>query len=252
MSELNQWPVDPQTKKALPPRPQPGYYPGFHTLSQQSFWDEATRTVVLKRLEPPPPLKFFSPDEAALMQAICDRVLPQDDRDDAHKIPILPGIDKRLAEGRTDGYRYAKMPLDTEAYRLGLQGINDAAKARCGKDFLALSSTDQDAVLKALHDGCPDGGEAWDKMPVHRFWMLLVQDVVEQYYAHPYAWDEIGFGGPAYPRAYFRLERGEPEPWEVHEKRYAWDAPPTALSGGSEPMGSEPGYEGAPGQGGTH
>ena len=252
MSDPSQWPVNPKTKQPLPPRSQPGYYPGYHTLSQQSFWDEATRSVVLKRVEPPPPLRFFSEDEANLMQAVCARILPQDDRDDAHQVPLVPGIDQRLAEGRTDGYRYEKMPLDTEAYHLGLQGINDAAQARCGKGFVELSPTDQDAVLKTLHDGKPDGGEdVWDKMPVHRFWMLLVQDVVEQYYAHPFAWDEIGFGGPAYPRAYFRLERGDPEPWEVHEKRYEWDTPPTALSGESQPVAGTSGH-GAPGQGGTH
>ena len=38
--------------------------------------------------------------------------------------------------------------------------------------------------------------------------MLLVQDCVTAYYSHPWAWDEIGFGGPAYPRAYMRLEAG--------------------------------------------
>jgi hypothetical protein len=27
-------------------------------------------------------------------------------------------------------------------------------------------------------------------------------------YAHPYAWDEIGFGGPAYPRGYGALNFG--------------------------------------------
>ena len=37
------------------------------------------------------------------------------------------------------------------------------------------------------------------------------------YYAHPYAWDEIGFGGPAYPRGYFALNNGAPEPWEPRE-----------------------------------
>jgi hypothetical protein len=33
-----------------------------------------------------------------------------------------------------------------------------------------------------------------------------------------------GYGGPAYPRGYVRLERGAPEPWEVNEKRYEWKA----------------------------
>ena len=72
--------------------------------------------------------------------------------------------------------------------------------------------------------------EIWEKMAIHRYWALLVQDCVEAYYAHPWAWDEIGFGGPAYPRAYMRLEHGEPEPWEVEEQRYEWEAPPDAVS----------------------
>ena len=89
-------------------------------------------------------------------------------------------------------------------------------------------------------------------MPIHRYWALVVQDCVEAYYSHPWAWDEIGFGGPAYPRAYMRLERGEPEPWEVEEKRYEWEAPPDALS---DPKGLDIAPHGGhspQGQGGTH
>jgi hypothetical protein len=67
-------------------------------------------------------------------------------------------------------------------------------------------------------------------MSIARFWQLLMQDALEAYYSHPWAWDEIGFGGPAYPRAYTRLERGEPEPWEVEEQRYDWLAPRYAVS----------------------
>jgi hypothetical protein len=67
-------------------------------------------------------------------------------------------------------------------------------------------------------------------MSLGRFWQMLMQDALEAYYAHPWAWDEIGFGGPAYPRAYTRLERGEPEPWEVEERRYGWLAPDYTVS----------------------
>ena len=31
------------------------------------------------------------------------------------------------------------------------------------------------------------------------------------------AWDEIGFGGPAYPRGYLALNHGAPDPWEPRE-----------------------------------
>ena len=42
--------------------------------------------------------------------------------------------------------------------------------------------------------------------------------------------NEIGFGGPAYPRGYMRLENGAREPWEVDEVRYEWAAPEGSLS----------------------
>ncbi|MDQ3430688.1 MAG: gluconate 2-dehydrogenase subunit 3 family protein, partial [Actinomycetota bacterium] len=35
------------------------------------------------------------------------------------------------------------------------------------------------------------------------------------FYAHPWSWNEIGFGGPAYPRGYKNLGVNRREPWEV-------------------------------------
>lgn len=250
----SQWPVDPRTGQPLPPRAQPGYYPGFSTLSQQSFWDAATRDTVLKRVNETPPIRFFTPEEARLLQAVCDRVMPQDDRDEAHRIPLVPGIDQRLFEGRGDGYRYESMPPDPEAYRLGLQGIQAIAQHLGNRPFEELEPLEKDRVLKTIHEGKPPAGEEfWGHMTVHRFWLMLVGDIVEQYYAHPWAWDEVGFGGPAYPRAYMRLENGQPEPWEVHEKRYEWEAPATSLSGALD-EGADELHQSrdTPGQGGTH
>lgn len=246
-------PVHPKTGKPVGPMAQPGYYPGFSTLSQQKFWDAKTREVVLDRLNHVPEIRFFTAEEARLLKAVCDRVLPQDDRDEQHKIPIVPQIDKRLFENTHDGYRYEGMPPDREAFRLGLQAIEKMAQQRHGRSFLEIGPREQDGILRSLHDGKPSAAlEIWERMPVHRFWMLLVSDCVEAYYSHPWAWDEIGFGGPAYPRAYMRLERGEPEPWESEEKRYEWEAPETPVSDGYEPVAGQSEHLGSPGQGGTH
>lgn len=246
-------PVNPKTGEPLAPRAQPGYYRGFSTLSQKAFWDEATRKLVLARIEKIPPIRFFSPDEIQLMTAVCDRILPQDDRDELHKIPIVNSIDERLYEDRLDGYRFDGMPTDQEAHRLGLQGIAEVAQHMFLKSFVDLCPLEQEAVLKTLHDGQPPAGHnVWERMPVSRYWLLLVQDVVGSYYAHPFAWDEIGFGGPAYPRGYMRLEGGEPEPWEVNERRYEWAAPPGSPSAKFTPVGGSSEHKGSPGQGGTH
>jgi hypothetical protein len=235
---MDRRPVDPQTARPLPATEHPGYYPGFSTLAQQKFWDEATRRKVLDRVNKVPPIRFFTKEEAELMELMANHILPQDDRLASRRIPIVPAIDERLHKGRTPGYRFAKMPPDGDAYRKGFQAIDLMARHAHGRPFGELSWHEQDVLLKSIHDAKPMEGaaELWAQMEVHRYWALIVQDCVEAYYAHPWAWDEIGFGGPAYPRGYMRLEHGEPEPWEVSEKRYHWKAPADAVS---DPSGKE-------------
>ncbi len=123
------------------------------------------------------------------------------------------------------------MPPDQEAYRLAIKAIEEMALERFGQSFPALAVHRQELILKSLHDRKPEPANAvWQKMPVHRFWAMLMEDCVTAYYSHPWAWDEIGFGGPAYPRGYMRLENGLPEPWEKDELRYEWNAPADSLS----------------------
>lgn len=246
-------PRDPATGQPLEPRPQPGYYPGFNTLGQQKFWDEATRRVVLDRVNKVPSIRFFTSNEQELMEAVCARLLPQDDRDPAHRIPLVNYMDERLSQNRIDGYRYEDMPPDREAHRLGLEGIEAIARKLHGKSFTELAPLHQEEVLQTIHDGNPPAGaEIWERMSVTRYWTLLMQDAIEAYYAHPYAWDEIGFGGPAYPRGYMRQENGLAEPWEVDEQPYSWEAPPGAPSAEFKPLGGAAKKQTPVGQEGTH
>lgn len=245
--------LNPSTAERIQPMAQPGYYPGYKTLSQQKFWDAATRKVILDRVNNLPPIRFFSAEEASLMNAVCDHLLPQDDRDLEHRIPIVPYIDQRLHEGKLDGYRYESMPPDRDAYQLGLKAIQQIAQQLHGTRFEDLAPVQQAKILKSLHDGKPEGAhEIWKRMPVHRFFMLMLQDCVGVYYAHPWAWDEIGYGGPAYPRGYMRLENGQPEPWEEDEQRYEWAVSDELGSNAYESVAGEEEHFGSPGQGGTH
>jgi Gluconate 2-dehydrogenase subunit 3 len=187
------------------------------------------------------------------MEVVCDHIIPQSDRDSSHRIPIVPFIDQRLLENKIDGYRYENMPSDQEAHRLGLRAIDETAWRLHGVEFTGLSALHRDEILKSVHDGNPLAShEIWERLPVHRYWMLLVQDCIEVYYAHPWAWDEIGYGGPAYPRAYMRLERGQAEPWEVDERRYEWEPPATSVSDDAHDIQEMLQHDATPGQGGTH
>lgn len=230
---------------------QPGYYPGFHTLDQQKFWDARTREVILDRVHNVPPVRYFDTGETRLMEAICRHLIPQDDRPPEIQIPIVPWIDKRLHDDTHDGYRFETMPPDRAAYRLGLQAVEEVSRTLHGLGFTEIGERQQDELLAMFHDGDAKAVEALHgRMPVERLWMLLLQDCIDAYYSHPFAWDEIGFGGPAYPRAYMRLERGEAEPWETDEQRYDWKAPETSVSDHFAPLGGREEHRGNP-QGGA-
>jgi Gluconate 2-dehydrogenase subunit 3 len=231
---------------------QPGYYPGFSTIKQQKSWDDKTRQVVVERMEKIPPIRFFTPQEAQLLSAIIDRVMPQDDRAADRSIPILPVIDERLFNNSLNGFRYEDMPPDQEAYRLGLKAITEMSQERFQAAFVDLTIHRRELVLKSLHDGKPDPAHpVWKEMPVHRFWALLMEDCVTAYYSHPWAWDEVGFGGPAYPRGYMRLENGLSEPWETEEVRYEWNAPVDSVSV-LDDQGAPPEHGSSHGHGGSH
>jgi len=47
------------------------------------------------------------------------------------------------------------------------------------------------------------------------FFKQLLHDTVSAYYSHPLVWSDIGYGGPAYPRGYVRVEKGLTDPWEA-------------------------------------
>jgi len=251
-TERQHRPVDPNTGEPLSLVRQPGYYPGYSTLAQKAFWDAKTRSVILHRVNDTPTIRFFNVHQEAVMKAVCDRIIPQHDRDPAYRIPIVNYIDERLYENQIDGYRYENMPSDRDAYQLAVEAFEAIAQSHHEHSFVDLDAHAQDEVLKSIHDGnAPAAWEIWERMSIQNFWKLLVGDCAAAYYSHPWAWDEIGFGGPAYPRGYMRVEGGEPEPWEVDEVRYEWQAPPDSLSDVYEPTGSGSEHS-HPGQGATH
>ncbi len=54
--------------------------------------------------------------------------------------------------------------------------------------------------------------------------------MLEAFYSHPWAWNEIGFGGPAYPQGYMRL--GPTGTLEPHERAGATDEDPVRAATG--------------------
>ena len=176
--------------------------------------------------EPPRPVNplgwyFFTPGEAAAVEAIVDRLIPADHLSPGGKdCGCAIFIDRQLAGsfGQASRY-YTKGPfmpgLPTQGYQgdltpagryhLGLSALNDHTNTTYKKDFRALSPEQQDEVLAGL-----DGGKIKLKLKpgftTKEFFELVLQNTMEGFFADPLyggnknmaGWKMVGFPGARY------------------------------------------------------
>src|SRR5258707_4022226 len=146
----------------------------------------------------PGPWLFLMADEAALVEAAVDRLIPPDDRGPGGKdAGCAVFIDRQLAGryGRGDGL-YLRPPfmrgLATQGYqmpdapaaryRVALRALADYVKtAFAGKSFPQLSPDDQDKVLAGLESG----SIALKDVSGTQFFVLLLQNTQEGFFADP-------------------------------------------------------------------
>jgi hypothetical protein len=195
----------------------PGRYPGYDAMSKRDgpSWNDKTREVIDARLNAADRPSFFSEAEWRALKALCDRVMPQPEG--RPPAPLAAYVDQAMREDKRKGYRFAGMPQPGEAWKRGLAALDEVAKRQCGRVFALLTTADQDALLARMADGSFEA-EAMRGMPAKTFWTShVIHDVVGAYYAHPAAWSEIGWPGPASPRGYVRLRLDRRDAWEPVE-----------------------------------
>ncbi len=191
-----------------------GRYPDFDVLTAVDTWDHATSKVVLARLDPPAPLRFFTADQEPTLRAFCDTVLAQDVEP---RVPVAEFVDDKLAAGRLDGYQYADMPDDRDTWTITLRGLDHTAVTSHDADgFAAADPATREPIIDDFANARLSGGP-WDEVNVAHAWSVCLRSMLAGFYSHPWAWNEIGFGGPAYPRGFMRLgPTSTTEPFERH------------------------------------
>lgn len=208
-----------------------GRYPGLDVMAQSRHWDAATTGVVAPRVGMPPDIRFFTRDEVATACALFDRLLGQEEDP---RVPVVALVDARLAEDQTDGWRYADMPHDNQAWRDSLAGLDADARQEFGLRFHELRPDEQDGVLRHVQHL---SDQDWRGMPAGHVWSLWTRYACTAFYSHPWAWQEIGFTGPAYPRGYKNPGIDTLEPFEVADARPDLD-PTKTTAGGNGARGS--------------
>jgi hypothetical protein len=184
-------------------------FPGLDVMALSGHWDPVTAGVVQSRIGMPPDIRFFTPEQEAIATALCDQLLGQADEP---LVPLVAMIDARLAELQTDGWHYADLPEDGQAWRDTLGYLDDDARGKFGRGFAECPAAEQQAVIQAVQDL---GSGDWHGVNASRVWSLWTRYACTAFYSHPTAWDEMGFPGPAYPRGYKNAGVGKREPFEV-------------------------------------
>ncbi|MGH2880792.1 MAG: gluconate 2-dehydrogenase subunit 3 family protein [Solirubrobacteraceae bacterium] len=185
-----------------------GRYPDYDVLGAAPHWDAKTRAVVLDRVANVPPIRFFNEEQSQTLSAFCDVVTGQDSEP---RIPVLEMVDAKLYAGHLDGFRHHDMPADPDTWRQVAANLDRSARERGAEaGFAGADSPLRHEIVQMFSEGEID----WD-MPVSKAWGVVMRGVLGAFYSHPWAWSEIGFGGPAYPRGYARLGAGQREHWEA-------------------------------------
>lgn len=185
-------------------------YPDYNVLDRMDFWDDNTRQIVEKRMATVPQLTFFTNEEAATLEAAVARILPQERET---PIPIVPFIDEKLANNRTDGTKYEDMPTMRELWRTFITALEEESSNTHKQSFIELDEEAQDKVLAMLESG-GSSSTAWSMVPAQKSFQQMVGALAMFYYSHPDAWNEIGWGGPKYPERYVRIQCGVKDPEE--------------------------------------
>jgi hypothetical protein len=205
----------PRQRRGITPQMH-GRYPDYDVLEQQSHWDEVTRKMILDRVHNVPEIRFFDEADLETLTVFADLFLAQDSDP---RIPVMAYVDEKLFEGELDGYQYFDMPDDRETWRLVARGLDEEAQRLAFPSFAAAPEEAQVAIVHRFSKAEVHGG-SWETVNVGRAWKVVMRYVAQAFYSHPWAWNEIGFGGPAYPRGYGAFGSpalGEQESWEAKE-----------------------------------
>jgi hypothetical protein len=184
-------------------------FPGMDVMSQQRHWDDVTRETILERIAGPERREFFDEHEFETAAALIGCLLDLDGELSRH---LAMTIDGRMAADRTDGWRHDDMPTDEQAWHRSLAALDSEALGSFA------DADDRVTIVAAVQKE-----DRWHDLPSGRLFDLWLRYACTAYYAHPDAWNEIGFPGPAYPRGYKNPGVDSREPFEAPDARPSRD-----------------------------
>jgi gluconate 2-dehydrogenase gamma chain len=132
----------------------------------------ATALLTRVAVPHPPPYRFFTEAEAALVIALCEEIIPRDDAPGATDAGVIHYIDRQLA-GRFARHR--------DTYRRGLASVARTCTDLHRAAFADLAPGTRIAFLELLDRGDVPG-ELWRGVSAPAFFRLLVEHTMQGFY----------------------------------------------------------------------
>jgi gluconate 2-dehydrogenase gamma chain len=125
--------------------------------------------------KPPSRWRVLTDEQAELVVAICEQIVPRDQDPGATDAGVVHFIDRQLA-----GF-YAK---HRSTYENGLRGVEETSREMFDKGFLGLKWDQQTAVLRALESGKAKGA-VWEKESAQTFFRMIRDHTLQGFYGSP-------------------------------------------------------------------
>ena len=141
------------------------------TVAVSAWPVRAENGAALAQASVAPGCKVLTVEQAFLLDALAEQIVPADDFPGAKEAGAVMYIDRVLAGNYGRFYR--------DRYAQGLALFDTASDKRFGKRFVSLNSTEQTQLVKAMDSGEAGGIEG------KSFFSLLLRHVMEGYYGDP-------------------------------------------------------------------
>jgi gluconate 2-dehydrogenase gamma chain len=141
------------------------------TVAVSAWPVQADTGTALTEATVAPGCKVLTVEQAFLLEALAEQIVPADDFPGAKEAGAVMYIDGVLAGNYRRFYK--------DRYAQGLALFDTASGKRFGKKFVSLNSSEQTQLVKAMDSGEAGGSQG------KSFFSLLVRHVMEGYYGDP-------------------------------------------------------------------
>ena len=163
--------------------------------------------------------QIFSGAEFRTLRALAQAIVPEAGFD------LAACVDAELTENKGDGWRFAALPPDREAWHRGLVSLDHAARQAHGVSFLALYPDQQQTLLQHAAEGkvgksllgtlgLSDAAQTYTAEELQMWLGEVRTSFTRLYMGDPRTLDRIGYTGFADDLGFTRIQLGQTEVFE--------------------------------------